>query len=141
MKVLIDTNIILDYALLRQPFYDLADCIFALIEKKQIEGYVGASTFSDLFYILKKPRGKKWALDFLRDLANFCQIIPINSTIIEEALNKPYKDFEGDIQYHSALFYHLNAIVTRNPDDFVVNSIRILTPEQLLQEFRNTTVE
>lgn len=48
MKVLIDTNVILDYALIRQPFYDLADSIFALIEQKQIEGYVSASTFSDL---------------------------------------------------------------------------------------------
>ena len=111
MKVLIDTNIILDYALIRQPFYDLADGIFALIEQKQIEGYVSASTFSDLFYILRKPRGKKWTLDFLRDLANFCQIISINLEIIKEALSKPYKDFEDDIQYHSAVFHNLEAIV------------------------------
>ena len=57
MRVLIDTNIILDYALIRQPFYDLADCIFVLIEQGQIEGCVSASTFTDLFYILRKPIG------------------------------------------------------------------------------------
>ena len=141
MKVLIDTNVILDYALIRQPFYDLADSIFALVEKKQIEGYVGASTFSDLFYILRKPRGKKWTLDFLRDLANLCQTLPVNSAIIKEALNKPYKDFEDDIQYQSAVFHNLDAIVTRNPDDFLVDSIQILTPEKLLQEFGNKIVD
>lgn len=140
MKVLIDTNVILDYALIRHPFYDLADSIFALVEQKQIEGYVGASTFSDLFYILRKPRNK-WTLDFLRGLANLCQIVPVNSAIIEKALNKPYKDFEDDIQYYSAVSYNLDALVTRNSNDFLVDSIRILTPEQLLQEFENKITE
>lgn len=141
MKVLIDTNVILDYALIRHPFYDLADSIFALIEQKQIEGYVGASTFSDLFYILRKPRGNKWTLDFLRGLANLCQIVPVNSAIIEKALNKPYKDFEDDIQYHSAVSHNLDALVTRNSNDFLVDSIRILTPEQLLAELGNKNNE
>ena len=72
MKVLIDTNIILDYALIRQPFYDLADRIFVLVEQKQIEAYVSASTFTDLFYILRKPRGKEWTLNFLQALARVC---------------------------------------------------------------------
>ena len=134
MKVLIDTNVILDYALIRHPFYDLADSIFALVETKQIEGFVVASTFSDLFYILRKPRGKEWTLNFLRSLANLCQIVPVNFVIIKEALNKPYKDFEDDIQYYAAVFQNIDAIVTRNPNDFLADSIRILTPEQLLEK-------
>ena len=72
MKVIIDTNIILDYALIRQPFYGLADRIFVLVEQKQIEAYVSASTFTDLFYILRKPRGKEWTLNFLQALARVC---------------------------------------------------------------------
>ena len=135
MKILIDTNVIFDYALIRQPFYDLADRIFVLIEQKQIEGYICASTFTDLFYILRKPRGKEWTLDFLSNLANFCQITSVDFEIIEEALNKHHKDFEDDIQYYSAVFNNLDAIVTRNSNDFPVNSLRILTPEKLLQEF------
>lgn len=53
MKVLIDTNIIIDYALIRQPFYDLADHIFVLVEQGQIKGYICASIFTALFYILR----------------------------------------------------------------------------------------
>ena len=138
MKVLIDTNIILDYALIRQPFYDLADRIFVLVEQKQIEGYVSASTFTDLFYILRKPRGKEWTLNFLRALANLCQITSVDSEIVQEALDKHHKDFEDDIQYYSAVFNNLDAIVTRNNNDFPVNSLRVLTPEQLLQEIPGT---
>ena len=135
MKVLIDTNVILDYALIRQPFYDLADHIFVLIEQRQIKGYICASTFTDLFYILRKPRGKEWTLDFLGKLANLCQITSVDSTIVKEALTKHHKDFEDDIQYYSAVFSHLDAIVTRNPNDFPINSLQVLTPEQLLQKF------
>ncbi|MEQ9355412.1 MAG: PIN domain-containing protein [Coleofasciculus chthonoplastes F3-SA18-01] len=51
MKVILDTNLILDYALKREPFSKLADQIFILIEQKRLEGYVSASTFTDLFYI------------------------------------------------------------------------------------------
>ena len=137
MKVLIDTNIILDLALIRQPFYDLADRIFVLVEQKKIKGYICASTFTDLFYILRKPRGKEWTLDFLGKLANLCQITPVNSAIVNEALAKHHKDFEDDIQYYSAVIGKLDAIVTRNPDDFPLDSLRILTPEILLQEFGN----
>ena len=93
MKVLIDTNVILDYALMRQPFYDLADRIFVLIEQEQIEGYICASTFTDLFYILRKPRGKEWTLDFLEKLAYLCQITSVDSAIVREALAKHHKDF------------------------------------------------
>ena len=92
MKVLIDTNVILDYALIRQPFYDLADRIFALVEQKQIEGYICASTFTDLFYILRKPRGKEWTLDFLRKLANLCQITPVN---FEDTIERELQELSG----------------------------------------------
>lgn len=137
MKILIDTNIILDYALIRQPFYDLADRIFVLVEQEKIMGYVCASTFTDLFYIFRKPRGKEWTLAFLSELANLCHITSVDSVIIKEALTKHHKDFEDDIQYYSAVFANLDAIVTRNLSDFPNDSLRILSPEQLLQELSN----
>ena len=135
MKVLIDTNIILDYALIRQPFYGLADRIFVLIEQGQIEGYVSASTFTDLFYILRKPRGKEWTLSFLQRLADLCQIVPTDSSVIEESLSHHHKDFEDDVQFFAAVLNNLDAIVTRNPKDFPARSLSIVTPEQLLQQF------
>jgi predicted nucleic acid-binding protein len=138
VRVLIDTDIILDYALIRQPFYDLADCIFVLIEQGQIEGCVSASTFTDLFYILRKPRGKEWTLSFLQRLAGLCQIVPTDSSVIKEALNHHYKDFEDDVQFFTAVLNNLDAIVTRNSKDFPARSVSIMTPEQLLQQFENS---
>lgn len=134
MKVLLDTNIILDYALKREPFSRLADQIFLAIEQKSIEGHVSASTFTDLFYILRKSRGKDWAFQFLARLVQLCPVATVDANIVEAALTESYKDFEDDIQYYAALQARLEGIVTRNPTDFPQKDLRILTPEQLLRE-------
>ena len=137
MKVLIDTNIIWDLALIRIPFYDEADEIFSLIEKDKIQGFVSATTVTDIYYILRKQKGKEWTFNFLKRLTNLCQINPINEEIILQALNNSYKDFEDDIQYYSALANHLDALVTRNLKDFPNSNLLILTPSQLIKIINN----
>jgi predicted nucleic acid-binding protein len=138
VKVLIDTNVILDIALVRQPFYDDSDQVFSFIEQGQIEGYVSASTFSDLYYLIRKQRGRDWALNFLTRLSSTCQIATVNQAIISMALATNFKDFEDAIVYSAAVLNHLDAIITRNPKDFLVTTPRILTPEQLIQELTNS---
>ncbi len=133
MKVLLDTNVILDIAFERQPFYDYSDQVFSFIEQRQIEGYVSASTFSDLYYIIRKERGRDWTLRFLTRLASTCQIATVDGTAINMALTANFRDFEDAIQYSSAVVNQLDAIVTRNPQDFPVTIASILTPEQLIQ--------
>ena len=66
MKVLLDTNIILDIALQRQPYFDESDRLLSRVEAQQVEGYVSASTFGDLYYIIRKERGREWTLTILQ---------------------------------------------------------------------------
>lgn len=132
MKVLIDTNIILDLALIRLPFYEEADEIFYLIELEKIEGFVSATTLTDIYYILRKQKGKEWSFEFLHRLTTLCKINPITEKIVIKALNNNYKDCEDDIQYYSAIINNLDAIVTRNIKDFSQDDFLILTPAQLI---------
>jgi predicted nucleic acid-binding protein len=138
MKVLIDTNIILDFALERQPFYGESEQVFVLAQHRQIEGYVSASTFGDLYYIIRKDKGRDWTLLFLNRLAAFCEIATVDRTAISMALAANFRDFEDAIQYSTAVVNQLDAIVTRNTDDFPVATPRIMTPEQLIQEVTNS---
>ncbi|MGK7925409.1 MAG: type II toxin-antitoxin system VapC family toxin [Spirulina sp.] len=133
MKVLLDTNIVLDYALERQPFLIQSNQIFLLIKQRKFEGYISASTFSDLYYIIRKDRGKDWALDFLNRLASFCQIATCDREVIEIALQANFKDFEDAIQYGAAVVNRLDGIVTRNERDFPVSDIQILTCDRLME--------
>ncbi|MEZ2227234.1 type II toxin-antitoxin system VapC family toxin [Microcoleus sp.] len=134
MKVLIDTNIIVDVALDREPFFAESDRILTFVEEAQIQGYISASTFSDLYYIIRRDKGRDWSLDFLRQLATFCQVATVDNSVISMALASNFKDFEDAIQYSTAVINQIDAIVTRNPRDFPVTTPRIVTPNQLIQE-------
>ncbi|MDZ8070028.1 MAG: PIN domain-containing protein [Nostoc sp. DedQUE08] len=138
MKILLDTNIIVDDALEREPFLEASEQVLVLVEQGQVEGYISASTFSDLYYIIRRARGREWTLTYLRQLVNFCQVAIVDSTTINMALNLNFRDFEDAIQYSSAVLNHLDAIITRNPRDFPVATPRIITPEELIQELTNT---
>ncbi len=82
MKILIDTNIIIDNALEREPFWNASEQVLSLIEKGTIAGYISASTFSDLYYIIRKARGRDWTLTYLKQLITFCQIATVNQAAI-----------------------------------------------------------
>jgi len=138
VKVLIDTNVIVDVALEREPFYAESDRILTFVEESQIQGYVSASTFSDLYYIIRRDKGRDWTLEFLRQLATFCQVATVDNSVISIALTCNFKDFEVAIQYSTAVINLIDAIVTRNPRDFPVNIPRIVTPNQLIQELTDS---
>ncbi len=112
--------------------------MLALVEQSQIIGYISATTFSDLYYIIRKERGREWTIKFLRQLATFCQIASVDDASIQMALNSNMKDFEDAIQYCVASLNNLEAIITRNPKDFDNISLRVLTPSQLIQTLSET---
>ncbi|MBD2104323.1 type II toxin-antitoxin system VapC family toxin [Leptolyngbya sp. FACHB-261] len=137
MRILLDTNIVIDLALQRQPYVEESDQIFSLIEQGLIEGYVSASTLSDLYYIIRKQQGHGWTLKFLKRLTSICSIATVDQAIIAMALNIDFRDFEDAIQYSCAVLNQLDAIVTRNQQDFVSSTLRILTPATLIEELAN----
>lgn len=134
LRILLDTNIILDFALERQPFQQNSEQVFLLAEQAQIEGFVSASTMSDLHYIIRKQKGQDWSLDFLKRLVTVCQVATVDQAVIERALNANFRDFEDAIQYSTAITNQLEAIVTRNSQDFPAGDIQILTPTELIQQ-------
>lgn len=138
MTVLLDTNILVDVALERQPHFEASQQVLLLVEQGQIEGYISASTFGDLYYIIRRSRGREWTTDFINWLVTYCQIATVNEAVIRMALTSNFRDFEDAIQYATAVINQLDAIVTRNPQDFPVTTPRILTPNQLIQELTNS---
>lgn len=130
MKILIDPNII-DVAMIREPFFADSDRILVFSEQGILQGYISASTFSDLFYILRKSRGKDWMLQFLRRLVTFCGIATVDDAAIRHALAGGFKDFEDAVQYSTAIASQLDGIVTRDPKDFTDATIPIYSPTQI----------
>lgn len=134
LKVLIDTNIVLDVALERSPFFSTSLSVFTLANNKRISAFISASTVSDLYYIIRKIKGHEATITFLRIIINLFKIATVDQDIIQASLNLGFKDFEDAIQYQVAINNQFDAIVTRNAKDFPSGIINILTPQILIAE-------
>ncbi|MFM5966927.1 MAG: PIN domain-containing protein, partial [Dolichospermum sp.] len=77
-------------------------------------------------------------IEFLQEILTFCQIATVNQDAIRMAFKTNFQDFEDSIQYSSAVVNQLDAIITRNPQDFPIVTPRIITPEQLIVELTNS---
>ena len=134
MTLLIDTNIILDYILQRQPFFENAKSVMKLCSTEKIDGCVALPTVTNMWYILIKIPDEKRRLI----LKSVCELLQVGGTAHEEVVSaidtEKFKDFEYCIQTKCAKSAKADYIVTRNISDFVFSEIPAITPEQLLDK-------
>lgn len=131
MKVLIDTNIVLDLLLEREPFVEAATVLFEMVETAQIQGYVAATTITNIFYIVRKAQGRETALEAVSRVLTGLRICAVNRLTVEQALTSNLKDFEDGIQFACAVLNQLDAIATRDTSDFSGVSLPVLTIAEL----------
>ena len=132
MKVLFDTNVLLDVLLDREPFATPSAAALSKAEAGELSGYMCATTVTTLFYLCRKAIGKDNALQALSTLLFFLDIAPVNRKVIETALTIDFTDFEDAVLNESAAFVSVDTIVTRNKQDFAHSLIAVYTPEELL---------
>jgi predicted nucleic acid-binding protein len=133
MKVLFDTNIVLDILLKRQPFYENAAKIIVLSENGIIESNVSASAITDIYYIAQKAyNDKQTVLDLIKKILRTMSVATVTENNIYQALDLGWNDFEDSVQYTVGESITADYIITRNIDDFCDSTIKIVTPEQFL---------
>lgn len=131
-KVLFDTNIILDVALKRSPFFADALELFSLIDRKEIIGNVTATTITDIYYISRKEKGAADAVNFIKGLIDVVGVVGIDRDVIIEALGSGMKDFEDAVQESASQLNGIEIIITRNKEDFANARLKISTPREFL---------
>lgn len=132
MKVLIDTNVILDFYCRRQDFYNNAATIFDKACCGEIELWVSPISFVNFFYITRKSFTVAERYDIMRGLLEVCHIANADKQVLLNALSVDVPDFEDMVQLHSAVLASVDCIVTRNVKDFTSASIPVLTPADFL---------
>ncbi|MCL2043276.1 MAG: PIN domain-containing protein [Treponema sp.] len=133
MKVLADSNIVLDILLNRSAFFTDSKEIFDLAEKKKIIGYVSASAVTDIFYISSKGIGKDSAREAIKGILSVFYPATVTDNHIYHALDMDWEDFEDSVQFVVGESLAVDYIITRNPQDFSSSSIPAVTPEQFIQ--------
>ncbi|NJK68638.1 MAG: PIN domain-containing protein [Oscillatoriales cyanobacterium RU_3_3] len=133
MRVLIDTNIVLDFLLQREPFFQDADLLFQSIDAGQVVGYVTATTLTDIFYISRKhTRSIEQARQAVSATLTAMVICPVNRAVLESAFNSGLADFEDAVQIFCAVAQGLDAILTRDARGFLNSPVPVLSIQELL---------
>jgi predicted nucleic acid-binding protein len=133
MTILLDTNVVLDILLERQPWYTEAALIFGLSEKKLITCFVSSSSITDIFYLTQKEYDKQTARDSIKRLLQVFNPADVTGTNIRQALELKWDDFEDSLQFIVGESLSADFIVTRNVKDFTSSAIAIATPTQFIQ--------
>jgi predicted nucleic acid-binding protein len=135
MKVLIDTNIIIDVLAKREPFYQNSVQILRLSETGKITAYLSANSVTDIVYILRKYLSDRSVLTgTVQNLLSIVEVADILKTDILKAFELNFTDYEDALQARCAKRLKADFIVTRNQADFINSPVPALTPEALLAE-------
>ena len=134
MIVLIDTNVILDYVLLREPFAETAGkCLEQIIIRKE-KAYLTASTITDIYYVSRKAlQNNEAAKSIISKLLNAFQIAAVDKPDCLKALNADISDYEDALVSVCAQKVKAEWIITRNTKHFQNSSVPAILPDDFLK--------
>ena len=132
MKVILDTNVVLDVLLERKPFVRQAVEIFSLVETSKLEAHLCATTITTIDYLLTQALPADNARSAIWGLLELFEIAVVNRPVIEEALRSDVLDFEDAVLEQAGRIAGVDAVVTRNTKDFRRASLKIFDPTELL---------
>ena len=132
-RAFIDTDVILDFMIAREPFSIDAARIFSLSEKKEILVCTTGLVFSNAYYILRKLGPHKKVIEKLSQLAKLVDVIGLPKTAVMRALESEFGDFEDALQNYAALSENVKTIITRNTKDYKYSELAVMTPDEFLK--------
>jgi predicted nucleic acid-binding protein len=133
-KVLIDTDVLIDFFFDREPFANFATEVLNLCAENQIQGFTTPVIISNVYYLLLKTAKHDIIVEKIKQLLTFVEIVKTDKIAVMNALNSNFKDFEDALQNFSAIENgQIKIILTRNLKDFRKSELAIFTPETYLK--------
>lgn len=133
-RILVDTNVLLDFLLTREPFYEEAkDIILSCVDGK-IEGCIAAHSIPNMFFILRRDYNAKERREILSNICSIFDVEGIDKAKLVACLeNEKFIDFEDCLQMECAKAYGADYIVTRNVSDYATSGIKAILPKDYLE--------
>ena len=133
MKILLDTNVLIDYITKREPFYENAREVIILCTDDKIEACVASHSITNIFYILRKNFSIDERRSIIKWLCEVTAVIGIDKEkIINAVENNSFNDFEDCLQDECAVYFGADYIITRNINDFSVGKVKAITPSEFI---------
>lgn len=134
MKILVDTNIIIDALTGREPFRETAEQIFILAANQIEDMFITASSATDIYYLTRKHlHNAEQAKNTISKLYELFSIIDVTASDCQEALSSEVKDYEDAVVAGCANRNRMDYIITRNIRDYEYSKVKALLPDELLK--------
>ena len=141
MKVVFDTDVLIDFLFDKEPFAGDAAKLLSAVERGDLQGYVCATSITTIFYLSRKAVGNPQARRYLDALLSLLEVAPVSRGLVEAALISGIADFEDAVVAAAAAQVSADFIVTRNLKDFKKSPVAALSPAALLALFDSASVK
>lgn len=132
MNILLDTNIVLDYILEREPHYETSSSAIEMALAKEYTLYVSASCITDIFYIARRYGiCTRDIREYLENMLSFMDIIGVTKSDIVKTLRIECDDFEDALQAQCAAKIKADCIITRDAD-FNGYGVNVISPQEFI---------
>ena len=134
VKTFVDTNIILDALMMRDPWAEAAQSLLLAVAEEKAEGYITANTMTDLYFLLRKhlhdnEKARQALLGFITSI----NILDVTGVDCEKAFTLPIPDYEDALFAYCGKRNKMDFIVTRNPSRFKGSPVKIIETDVILQ--------
>lgn len=131
-RLFVDSDILLDILLQREPFYLFSQDLLNRGENKEIEISTSALVVANIYYITVKALGRTEAIDKVKKLMKILKVLPLNEDCITLAMNSNFSDVEDAMQHFMAIENQCDLIITRNLKHYKKSLLPVLSAEQYL---------
>lgn len=132
MRALVDSDILIDFAIDREPFVTESDAVLAWCERHPGSGNMAWHSVANFFYIVRKELGGASTRNLIQDLLAYMEVISTGTAGVKHALKLPITDFEDAMQAAAAEAASVDFIITRNTPDFANSPIPAISPAEFL---------
>lgn len=135
MKIMVDTNIIIDYLADQAPFADQAEKIIGLCEREDLDGFLTASAVTDIYYIMRKIIGHEKTMESLKLLFSVFEVADVGKSDLLRAMDTGMRDFEDALVAVCAKRCKAECVVTRNVSDFKNSPVPPMLPDTFVSRY------
>lgn len=139
MRVMLDTNVVLDHLLRRIPWAEDATALWQANSAGDFEAFVSAITPVNVFYVARKGVGAVLARRITESLLHSVGICVIDQAVLQAASMLRFTDYEDAVQHASASAAHMDAIVTRDPGGYADATLPVFAPADFLRQLRTAS--
>lgn len=134
MKILLDTNVILDYLTKRNYNYiNMTEIVDSCVNKKN-QGFITSHSITDFYYLTRKYMPDNDRIEWTRFIVNTFTILTEDKQAFINCLNaEDLDDLEDQLQMECSAAAELDYIITRNLKDFENSKVPAVSSEEFLK--------